>query len=93
MIGGGAEGCKVPEAMGVTTIGEDADGRGVAATVVSGELRRLAITRNPSTASKAPPTVSTIKRCFRGNEESSGRTERRVRVTGASVPSSTGRSS
>lgn len=86
MIGGG---CNLPDATGVTTIDGDADGR-VAATAIWEGLRRLAITKNPSTASSAPPTDSTINRCLRGSEESSGKTEPPERVTGASVPSSTG---
>src|SRR4051812_26974932 len=86
MIGAGGD--NLLEATGVTTMAGAAEGR-VAATEIWGGLRRLAITKNPSTASSAPPTDSTIKRCLRGSEESSGKTKPRERVTGASVPSST----
>ncbi len=48
-------GCSLPDATGVTTMAGAAEGR-VAATGIWGGLRRLAITKNPSTATAPPPT-------------------------------------
>ena len=89
MMGGGL--CKRAEASGVTKMdagGAEFAGAFAPTAAPCGELRKLAMTRNPSTARSAPPTDSTITRCFLGSDESSGRTERRVRETGLPVPTS-----